>query len=247
MESVQMLELIQNTSGVYTITGGPSGFSGGVAGRAVNNSDYNISRGEIRKIEKSLLEKITGVDSRNIIMLEQVHGDSIIHVVSEPSENQVAVAEADGLITALPGICLVIRTADCVPVFVYDPVEKVLGAVHSGWKGTLLDIAGRCVRDILRIYGSKPENMYAFILPSIGPESYEVNNDVAKFFPDETAERNGRLFVNLWQSVEKSLKKEGIDDSKIFNSRVCNMKNSGDFYSHRCGDMGRNLNYAFMA
>lgn len=241
-----MFELIQNSSGDYVIQGGPSGFSGGVAGRAINNSDYNVSRGEIRKIEKSILEKITCIDSRNIIMLEQVHGDSIIHVVSEPSEDQVAVAEADGLITALPGICLVIRTADCVPVFVYDPVEKVLGAVHSGWKGTLLDISGRCVRDIVRIYGSKPENMYAFILPSIGPDSYEVNSDVAKFFPDESVERNGRLFVNLWQRVEKSLKKEGIGNRNIFNPRVCNMKNYREFYSHRHGDLGRNLNYAFM-
>ncbi len=241
-----MPELIQNISGDYIINGVPSGFSGGVAGRVINTSDYSISRGEIRKIEKSVLERLTGIDSRNIIMLEQIHGDSIIHVVSEPSEDQIAVAEADGLITALPGICLVIRTADCVPVFIYDPVEKVLGAVHSGWKGTLLDISGRCVRDIARIYGSKPENMYAFILPSIGPESYEVNNDVAKFFPEETVEKNGRLFVNLWQSVEKSLKKEGIDDLKIFNSRVCNMKNSGEFFSHRRGDMGRNLNYAYM-
>ena len=241
-----MSELIQTSSGDYTVHGGPSGFSVGVAGRAINNTDYNVSRGEIRKIEKSILEKITGIDSRKVVMLEQVHGDSIIHVVSEPSEDQIAVAEADGLITALPGICLVIRTADCVPVFIYDPVEKILGAVHSGWKGTLLDISGRCVRDIVKIYGSKPENMYAFILPSIGPESYEVNSDVAKFFPDESVERNGRLFVNLWQSVEKSLKKEGIVDSKIFNSRVCNMKNSGEFYSHRRGHLGRNLNYAFM-
>lgn len=242
-----MSELIQTISGDYLINGGPPGFSGGVAGRAINTSDYNVSRGEIRKIEKSILEKITGIDSRKVVMLEQVHGDSIIHVVSEPSEDQIAVAEADGLITALPGICLVIRTADCVPVFVYDPVERVLGAVHSGWKGTLLDISGRCVRDIARIYGSNPENMYAFILPSIGPESYEVNSDVAKFFPDETVERNGRLFINLWQSVEKSLKQEGVHETKIFNSRLCNMKHSGEFYSHRRGDMGRNLNYAYMA
>lgn len=241
-----MSELIQTTTGDYIISDGPPGFSGGVAGRVVNTSDYNVSRGEIRKIEKSILEKITGIDSRKTVMLEQVHGDSIIHVVSEPSEDQIAVAEADGLITALPGICLVIRTADCVPVFVYDPVEKVLGAVHSGWKGTLLDISGRCVRDIARIYGSKPENMYAFILPSIGPESYEVNSDVAKFFSDETVERDGRLFVNLWQSVEKSLKKEGVDETRIFNSGICNLKNHRAFYSHRHGDMGRNLNYAFM-
>jgi len=241
-----MFELIQNTTGDYLIHGGPAGFSAGVAGRAINTSNYSGSRGEIRKIEKSVLEKITGIDSRNIVMLEQVHGDSIIHVVSEPSEDQIAVAEADGFITALPGICLVIRTADCVPVFIYDPVERVLGAVHSGWKGTLLDISGRCVRDIVRIYGSEPENIYAFILPSIGPESYEVNNDVAKFFPDESVEKNGRLFVDLWKRVEKSLVNEGIRREMIFNTGICNMKNHLEFYSHRHGDMGRNLNYAYM-
>ncbi len=241
-----MCKLSRNKSGGYVISGGPADFVAGVVGRAINSSDYNASRGEVRSAEKVLLEKITGIDSKKIIMLEQVHSDSIVHVVSEPSEDQVAVAEADGLITALPGICLVIRTADCVPVFIYDPVEKVLGAVHSGWKGTLLDITGRCVSDIVRIYGSNPKNIHAFIFPSIGPESYEVNMDVAKHFPEDSEERNGRLYLNLWQRVEKSLKREGISEARIFNSRICNKMNPGEFYSHRNGDLGRNLNYAFM-
>ncbi|HOP64800.1 MAG TPA: polyphenol oxidase family protein [Spirochaetota bacterium] len=241
-----MYELKRNTAGDYYIYGGPLSLSAGVIGRALNSTDYSASRGEIRKEEKSLLEKITGINSRNIVMLEQVHGDSIIHVVSEPSADQVAVAEADGLITAIRGVCLVIRTADCLPVFIYDPVQNVLGAVHSGWKGTLLDISGRCVEDMVRIYGSKPENINAFIFPSIGPASYEVNNDVAKYFPDETEERDGRLFVNLWLRVERSLIKEGLDKSRIFNPQICNRINHGEFYSHRHGDLGRNLNYAFI-
>lgn len=241
-----MFELKNRESGDFIISGVPVSLSAGVAARAINNVDYNLSRGDIRRAEKAILERITGIETRNIVMLEQVHGDSIIHVVSKPSDDQVAAAEADGLITALPGICLVIRTADCLPVFIYDPVEKVLGAVHSGWKGTSLDITGRCVRDIVRIYGSEPQNMYAFILPSIGPEFYEVNLDVAKFFPEETEERGGKLYVNLWQNVEKSLKREGIADSRIFNPCICNRKNHSEFYSHRFGDPGRNLNYAFI-
>ena len=107
-----MFELKNRESGDFIISGVPVSLSAGVAARAINNVDYNLSRGDIRRAEKAILERITGIETRNIVMLEQVHGDSIIHVVSKPSDDQVAAAEADGLITALPGICLVIRTAE---------------------------------------------------------------------------------------------------------------------------------------
>jgi len=241
-----MYELKKKSTGDYIISGGPAHLTAGVTGRVINNSDYSSSKYEARMSEKALLEKITGIESRNIVMLEQVHSDSILHVISDPSEDQVAAGEADGLITALPGICLVIRTADCVPVFIYDPADMVLGAVHSGWKGTSLDIAGRCVDDMSRIYGSDPEKMHALLFPSIGPESYEVNLDVANLFPDDTIMADGKYHVNLWQNIERSLKKRGIPEKNIFNPRICNRENYGEFFSHRYGDIGRNLNYAFM-
>ena len=110
----------------------------------------------------------------------------------------------------------------------------------------MLNISGRCVREMVYIYGSDPADIRAFILPSIGPESYEVNGDVACHFPDNSAAVNGKIYVDLWGSVENSLKAEGVSSANIFNARVCNKVNHSDFFSHRHGDAGRNLNFAFM-
>jgi len=179
-------------------------------------------------------------------MLDQVHGSMLIHVVSNPSDDLPAIGEADGLITPIKGIALVIRTADCVPVFLYDPAGGILGAVHSGWKGTMLNISGKCVRDMVYLYGCKPENIRAFILPSIGPEAYEVNDDVACHFTEFTINKNGKLYVDLWGAIESSLKEKGIIEENIFNPQICNRTNHSEFFSHRYGDKGRNLNFAFM-
>ncbi len=237
---------MKKNKGYFSIDSGLTGFHGGVIGREINSIDYKSSYNKIRLSEKGILHGITGIDNKKIAMLDQVHGNRIIHVVNMPSSELAAVGEADGLITPIKGIMLVIRTADCVPVFLYDPVSEVLAAAHSGWKGTMLNIAEKCVRDMIYIYGSDPGNIRAFILPSIGPESYEVNEDVASYFPDDTIAANGKLCVDLWNSVESSLKKAGVAEENIFNSRICNRINHSEFFSHRFGDSGRNLNFAFM-
>lgn len=241
-----MSTILKYDTGHFRIDSGLHGLHAGAAGREINSVDYDASHREIRSAEKSILSRITGIESRKIIMLDQVHGNMLIHVVNEPSSDLPAYGEADGLITAIKGIVLVIRTADCVPVFLYDPEEEVLGAVHAGWKGAMLNIAGKCVRDMAYLYGSDPGNIRAFILPSIGPESYEVNDDVSCHFPEETIEKNGKLYVDLWSAVERSLKKEGINAGNISNMHICNRINYKDFFSHRYGDKGRNLNFAFM-
>jgi YfiH family protein len=179
-------------------------------------------------------------------MLKQVHGCEIIDVRSYPAGSAPYFAEADGIITALRGICLVIRTADCVPVFALDSERKVLGAVHSGWRGCQLGIAGKLIEEMERIYGSSPKNIHTFILPSIGPESYTVNMDVAKYFPEEMSISGGLIFLNLWKSVSSCMLKAGILPENIFSSEICNMKNNDEYFSHRKGDSGRNLNFGYI-
>ncbi len=87
--------------------------------------------------------------------------------------------------------------------------------------------------------------MRAYILPSIGPESYEVNQDVARFFPRQTIKRGDSLYVDLWSGIESSLEAAGIPSENIFNSEICKRKNTEEFFSHRFGDTGRNLNFVY--
>jgi polyphenol oxidase len=241
MESLQ-----RNDDGVYRVQGGPPGLVVGVAGRRANPAPRDAGPDEVRSAEKAFLSRITGAPARNILALDQLHGDTILVAAGPPSEDRLVYGEADGLLTAVPGICLVIRTADCVPVFAYDRERRVLGAVHSGWRGTRLAIAGKLVREMRRLYGSSASDLSVHILPSIGPESYTVGEDVASFFPGDVTSRGGALYLDLWRAVERALIAEGVAAKRIFNARISTRACNEEFFSHRGGDAGRNLNFAIM-
>ena len=241
-----MINFFKNESKYFQLNTGIESINIGVTGREINSTDYSGPGRDVRLSDKKLLASVTGLGAEKIVMLEQVHGDEILVVDSFPEDNLPSYGEADGLVTGLPGLALVIRTADCVPVFIYDSANQVLGAVHSGWKGTMLDVAGKCIEKMRKQFSSDPFDMKVFILPSIGPEMYEVNDDVAQHFPGDTLAVEGRLFVDLWGSIEKSCAKAGVPEENIFNTGICNRTNYNDFFSHRYGDAGRNLNFAFI-
>ena len=241
-----MISFVKNERKYFQLNTGIESVTIGTTGREINSTDYSGPGRDVRLSDKNLLSSVTGLIPEKIVMLEQVHGDDILIVDSSPEDNLPAYGEADGLITDIPGIALVIRTADCVPVFIYDSVKQVLGAVHSGWKGTMLDVAGKCIEQMKIEFCSDPGDMKVFILPSIGPEMYEVNEDVASHFPDNTLKSEGKLFVDLWGSIEDSCVRSGVPEGQIFNTGICNRTNYNEFFSHRYGDAGRNLNFAFI-
>jgi hypothetical protein len=131
-----------------------------------------------------------------------------------------------------------------VPVFAYDSEKKILGAVHAGWRGCRLNITGKLIH-MMKEMESKPENISIFILPSIGPDSYSVGEDVACFFPHERFAKNGTIYIDLWKAVESSAAQEGIAPHKIHNPRMCTRIDEA-FFSHRRGDIGRNINFAYI-
>jgi YfiH family protein len=241
-----MVSIEKNGDGVYRIKTPFSGLAIGVVSKPANRVDYALKPEIIRRCEKELIRGFTGIETKNIVGLNQLHGDDIFILNEEPSRDTLIYGEADGFITRLAGTCLIIRTADCVPVFAYDPRKRVLGAVHSGWRGTKLAIARKLVREMKNRWGSEYRDVYLYILPSIGPESYTVGRDVADFFPDDIAEKNGKLYLDLWQNIERSVREEGVPADNIFRAGMCTLKSNDEFFSHRGGDTGRNLNFGFL-
>lgn len=240
-----MTELKKSGAGIYEIPGIAPLYIG-IAARSSCKVDYCGDAESIRSSEKDFLGSITGIERKNIIMLNQVHGDKIVQIEKAPSEDSMFYADADGMITDLPGICFVIRTADCVPVVACDRERKILGAVHSGWRGCRLEISRRLVADMKRLYNSEYRDITIYILPSICPESYIVDRDVACFFKRDTEVKDGSIYLNLWQNIEMSLMEEGIPEDNIFNSNICTLKNNSEFFSHRGSDAGRNLNFCLI-
>ncbi len=241
-----MVSLDKQEDGVYRLTHAFPGLDIGVIARSANRVDYSLGPDEVRRQEKTLLERATGIAARDIIALDQEHGDSILVIEEPPREERLIHGAADGLLTLLPGICLVIRTADCVPVYAYDPVRRALGAAHSGWRGTRLAIARTLVREMARRAGSSYRDLQIFILPSIGPASYTVGRDVADLFPGDVEEKNGRLYLDLWGGIGRSLTGEGVPADNIFCARQCTLASNEEYFSYRAGDRGRNLNFGVM-
>ncbi|HSA95783.1 MAG TPA: peptidoglycan editing factor PgeF [Acidobacteriota bacterium] len=133
--------------------------------------------GDARWIEADFLAFAEGQGLRPVIM-RQLHSD-VVHRLEQAPEKKL---EGDALITDVPGLLLVIRTADCLPVLLVDEAKRAVAAVHCGWRGTEKRILEKAVRAMGEAYGSKPAGMMAALGPCIGPACYEVGPEVKAGF-----------------------------------------------------------------
>lgn len=172
------------------------------------------------------------ISSDQLAIPQQVHGTRI-----EVAERPGMYPETDAILTHIPGIVLVIQVADCVPIFLYDPVRRVIGLVHSGWKGSREKLAFQVVHFFCQKFGSHPSDIFAWMGPSIGPCCYEVGPDVASYFPGYV--NVGKL--DLWTWNRDLLIQAGLDSNHIRLSRLCTACHSEWFFSHRKsgGETGR--------
>jgi polyphenol oxidase len=235
---------VRKDEGVYLLPV-PQEFCGGYVSKERNTIDYSQTKESIRYEEKKLLSDILSLSPESILFLDQEHKDTILCVKSPLPVESYCAGTADAMITDTVDLCLVIRTADCVPILLFDPVKKCIAAVHSGWRSSELGIAGKTVNELTSHFNSLPSDIIAYILPSIGPDSYEVGKDVAEKFPGKYTISNNRYYIDLWKSVEGSLFSAGIKREHCFTLSECTVK-SNTLFSHRKGDLGRTLNFIYV-
>lgn len=157
--------------------------------------------------------------------------------------------KADIIATKKVGITLFMRFADCVPIFFYDPVEKVIAIAHAGWIGTLNGIAQTAVEGLHREFGSKPSDLMVGIGPSIGPDHYQVGDEViqkveAKFGSDAEIllhNSEGKIQLDLWKTNELILQKCGVRQIEI--AGICTACDLSEWFSHR-GEKGKTGRFA---
>jgi len=162
--------------------------------------------------------------------------------------------EADAVIALEPGVAASVRVADCVPILLFAPDQGIGAAVHSGWRGTRLSIAGRGVRALQHAAGADPRTILAAIGPCIGRCCYEVSADLAdKFravFGPEAADDPAKTehpHLDLRFCVESALRAAGVPPERIEQVAGCTSCDRSAFFSHRRdqGRTGRHL--AFVA
>ena len=187
------------------------------------------------------------VNERRACTVWQVHSADIV-LAQGPVPNRRWLAKADGMLTAEPDTPLVMRFADCVPLLFYDPGRRVIGMAHAGWRGTVQDIAGRMVGLMVDAWGCRPVDIEAGIGPSIGPDCYQVGEEVV-----EAVERccgttrgllkrdpvDGSAWLDLWACNRLLLERAGV--VRIELAGICTACHLDEFYSHRAeaGRTGR--------
>jgi YfiH family protein len=172
----------------------------------------------------------------------QVHSASVVHA-REP-RGQDALRQADAVITSNPDVTLLMRFADCVPIFLVDPRLRAVGLVHAGWLGTVRKTVVQAVQALEQTFGSDPADLRAGIGPSIGPDHYPVGEEVVQAAQeafgaqaDEFLEvRDGATHFDLWRANRRLL--EGVGVTSIEVAEVCTACHLEDWYSHR-GEAGK--------
>jgi polyphenol oxidase len=187
--------------------------------------------------------RVLNLDPETVYDVWQVHSADVICTNAPRPQNETH-KKADAILTNNPEVTLFMRFADCVPILFSDPVKKVVGLAHAGWRGTVNQIASKMVEKMVSVYGSCREDIQAGIGPSIGPQHYEVGPEVVqsvkKVFGTQAAfllpSKNGSTYFNLWEANRILLVKAGLKQIEI--SGICTACHPKDWFSHR-GEQGK--------
>lgn len=209
---------------------------GGTVGDTTENTIENKKR----------MFAVLGLDVHSAFEGWQVHSADYIRV-EQPRKPEEDFQKADILVTHRPGLTLVMRFADCVPLLAWDPRQRVIAIAHAGWVGTTRNVAEKMVAALQHEYGTRSEDLVTFIGPSIGQEHYPVGEEVLKavqgVLGDDAdqvvARKNGQVYLDLWKTNEIELKKAGVQQIEI--AAICTACAPQDWFSHRAyhGKTGR--------
>ncbi|MBO5093712.1 MAG: peptidoglycan editing factor PgeF [Lachnospiraceae bacterium] len=236
---------------------------GGVSEGCLGSMNLSYTRGDekenvdenFRRIATALNRKVT-----EFVFTDQTHTanvrvadarDAGCGIVRERGYHDV-----DGLVTNDPGIVLCAFFADCVPLFFVDPIRRVIGLSHSGWKGTVHKIGKETVQTMRREFGCDPADIVAAVGPSICGDCYEVSEDVAEQFRQAFSEDTGavlrekgggKYLLDLWEANRLVMKEAGILEEHISVTDLCTCCNPEFLFSHRASHGKRGNLGAFLA
>lgn len=199
---------------------------------------------------KRILSGTLNINEDNLVFLKQVHNSDILLLDSAPSPlNERAF---DGIVTNRPGWALVILSADCLPILMFDPKKRAIGAGHAGWRGTLKGIGSSLALAMQSAFGSSPENLEVIMGPAIGPCCYRVGDEVFSRFSEKERrigfksfnKNPGRFVMDLAAINRQQLLESGLKDENIIEINLCTSCRNDLFFSHRGsgGQCGRQAN-----
>jgi len=225
---------------IFTRLGGLSHslFEGLNVGHLVGDEDKAV------EANHRIIYETLGLDAGGAVTARQVHSHTVA-VVGAKDRGHIVPA-TDGLVTETPGLALMLRFADCLPILLYDPQKQVIGLGHAGWRGTVGLLARQLAETMRKEFGCHLPQVRAGLGPAIGPCCYSVGKEVEEavqaVLPDSSGavvERAGGIYLDLWEANRWQLSQLGIQRIEV--GKVCTACNTAEFFSHRAegGRTGR--------
>lgn len=223
---------------------------GGVSEGDFSTMNFSYSRGDD---PEHVLENyrrmaaVLEVDEKRMVVSQQTHTTNV-RVVREADAGKGVVCSRDyqnidGLVTNIPGITLVTFYADCVPLYIVDPVHKAIGLSHSGWRGTVHRMGRETLEIMRKEYGTDPSDVIVCIGPSICQDCFEVGGEVTAEFAAEFAAQyheelfyqkdNGKYQLDLWRANQIVFEEAGVPEVQIHTTDICTRCNPNYLFSHR--------------
>lgn len=212
-------------------------------GAKSQDTEENIAR------NYEILGDVLGISTDQMVTSAQTHTTNIRVVTAADGGTGImpnpSFQDVDGLVTNEKRLAIITGHADCNPVYFYDPIKKVIGLAHSGWKGTLGGISEKMVDLMGERYGCHPEDILVGMGPALCQDCFEVDQDVAdRFFCRNedyrqfAYERGIKTYIDLKQIIRYDLTRAGLLDEHILDMALCTKENTDLFFSHR-GQQGK--------
>ncbi|WP_366924839.1 peptidoglycan editing factor PgeF [Metallumcola ferriviriculae] len=209
-------------------------------GLHTGDDTYNVVR------NREQLGRAVNMPLSKWVTAQQTHGSNLVdvgkcHAGQGSDDYSYALTDTDGMLTREVGLPLVTFYADCVPIFLLDETNGIVGVVHAGWKGTVLKIAAAAVNRMRQAYNCQLKNIRAIIGPSIGPCCYQVDQPVVKAFHRAFSEVDDifktedeeHSLLNLWSANSKVLQEVGLSKDNIYITGLCTSCREELFFSYR--------------
>ena len=237
---------------------------GGVSKGHLSTMNLSYTRGDEKEcVDENYcrIARVLGCEIEDIVCSDQTHTINVRKVTADDKGKGIVkpkdYKDIDGLITNESGIALATFYADCVPLYIVDPVHHAIGLSHSGWRGTVKRMGAVTLKKMEEEYGTKPQDVYVAIGPSICQDCYEVSKDVADEFREAfLAQRDEdkllyqkseeKFLLNLWYANYCVFREAGVPEKNIEVTDVCTCCNPDLLFSHRASKVVRGNLGAFL-
>ncbi len=188
----------------------------------------------LEKENREIYFKKIGIDPNRVVTPDLVHKTKVVVVTSE--EAGQIISDTDGLITEEKNLFLTATAADCFIIYFYDPVRRVVGIAHAGWRGIMADISREMISKMSERFEVNPGDLLVGISPGIQKCHFGISAmDKEKYsiYPRFIFERNGKVFVDLTAILKDQLQSLGVAESQIEDSGICTYCEERDYFSYR--------------